>query len=72
MNETELLIEVEQVRAENRLLRHQLDNACDEALRMRHVVERFLTLSHMALHAGTGVGVGEAGATGAEDQYGPF
>lgn len=69
MNETELIVELEQTKAENRLLRHQLDNACDEALRMRHVVERFLALSHMALHAGTGVGVGEAGATQAQDQY---
>ena len=69
MNETELTIELEQVRAENRYLRHQLDNACDEALRMRHVVERFLALSHMALHAGTGVGVGEAGTPGAQPEY---
>lgn len=69
MNETELTIELEQVRAENRYLRHQLDNACDEALRMRHVVERFLAISHMALHAGTGVGVGEAGAAGTQPEY---
>lgn len=69
MNETELIVELEQTKAENRLLRHQLDNACDEALRMRHIVERFLSISYMALHAGTGVGVGEAGAAQSQDQY---
>ncbi len=69
MNETELTIELEQVRAENRYLRFQLDNACDEALRMRHVVERFLALSHMALHAGTGGGAGEAGTSGTQPEY---
>jgi len=69
MNEAELTIELEQTKAENRLLRHQLDNACDEALRMRHVVERFLALSHMALHAGAGGGVGEARTTGTQPEY---
>ena len=69
MNETELTIELEQVRAENRYLRHQLDTAFYEALRLRHIVERINAVSHMALHAGTGVGVGEAGAPGSQPEY---
>ena len=69
MNETELTIELEQVRAENRYLRHQLDTAFYEALRLRHVVERLHGISHMALHTGAGNGVGEAGTTGTQPEY---
>lgn len=69
MNETELTIELEQVRAENRYLRHQLDTAFYEALRLRHIVERINAVSHMALHAGTGDGAGEARAPGTQPEY---
>lgn len=69
MNETELTIELEQVRAENRYLRHQLDTAFTEALRLRHIVERINAVSHMALYSGVGGGAGEAGATGAQPEY---
>ena len=58
MNEETLTLELEQVRAENRYLRHQLDTAFDETLRLRQVVERLYALSHMALYAGTRDGVG--------------
>lgn len=69
MNETELTIELEQVRAENRYLRHQLDTAFNEALRLRHALERLHAVSHMALHAGTGLGAGEAGTPGTQPEY---
>lgn len=69
MNETELTIELEQVRAENRYLRHQLDTAFYEALRLRHIVERINAVSHMALHAGTGDGAGQAGTPGTQPEY---
>ncbi len=69
MNEAELTIELEQVRAENRYLRHQLDTAFYEALRLRHIVERINAVSHMALHAGAGSGAGEAGTPGTQPVY---
>lgn len=69
MNEAELTIELEQVKAENRYLRHQLDSAFYEALRLRHIVERINAVSHMALHAGQGGGAGEAGTPGAQPEY---
>lgn len=69
MNEAELTIELEQVRAENRYLRHQLDTTFYEALRLRHVVERIYGVSHMALHAGAGDGAGQAGTTGTQPEY---
>lgn len=69
MNETELTIELEQARAENRYLRHQLDTAFYEALRLRHIVERIHAVSHMALHAGAGDGAGQAGAAGTQPEY---
>jgi hypothetical protein len=69
MNETELTIELEQVKAENRYLRHQLDTAFFEALRLRHVVESINAVSHVALHAGTGDGAGEARTTGTQPEY---
>lgn len=52
--ETALTIELESARAEARYLRHQLDTTFDEALRLRHALERLHAVSHMALHAGPG------------------
>lgn len=69
MNEAELTVELEQVRAENRYLRHQLDTAFTEALRLRHALERLHAVSHLALHAGAGLGAGEAGAAGTQPEY---
>ena len=45
---------IEQLTAENRYLRHQLDRTFEEALRLRHKLEHIYALSHLALHAGTG------------------
>lgn len=69
MNETELTIELEQARAENRYLRHQLDNAFFEALRLRHIVERIYAVSHMAIHQSAGDGAGQAGTAGTQPEY---
>lgn len=35
--------------AEARVLRHQLDSAADEALRLRHKLEQIYTVSYLAL-----------------------
>jgi hypothetical protein len=52
--------EIARLREENAALRIQLDNMFDEALRLRHTVERLHALSHMALRAGEGLGAREA------------
>lgn len=50
MNEEQLSLELEQVQAENRYLRHQLDNTFHEALRLRQAMERIYSAAHMTLH----------------------
>jgi hypothetical protein len=49
MNE-ELALELEQAKAENRYLRHQLNNAFYEALRLRQAMEQIYATAHMTLH----------------------
>lgn len=46
----ELTFELEQVKAENRYLRHQLNNAFYEALRLRQAMEQIYATAHMTLH----------------------
>ena len=46
----ELTFELEQVKAENRYLRHQLNNAFYEALRLRHAMEQIYATAQMTLH----------------------
>lgn len=58
---------IEQLTAENRYLRHQLDRTFEEALRLRHKLEHIYALSHLALHAGTGDGAGEGPQAGDEE-----
>lgn len=60
---------IEQLTAENRYLRHQLDRTFEEALRLRHKLEHIYALSHLALHAGTGDGAGEGPQDGCEEKF---
>ena len=46
----ELTFELEQVKAENRYLRHQLNNVFYEALRLRQAMEQMYATAHMTLH----------------------
>ena len=46
----ELTYELEQVKAENRYLQHQLNNAFYEALRLRQAMEQMYATAHMTLH----------------------
>jgi hypothetical protein len=46
----ELIYELEQAKAENRYLRHQLNNAFYEALRLRQAMEQMYATAHMTLH----------------------
>ena len=39
-----------QAKAENRYLRHQLNNAFYEALRLRQAMEQIYATAHMTLH----------------------
>jgi hypothetical protein len=50
MNESQLMIELEEAKAENRYLRHQLNNTFHEALRLRHAMEQIYGAAHMTLH----------------------
>lgn len=50
MNEAQLLIELEEAKAENRYLRIQLNSAFHEALRLRHAVEQIYGAAHLTLH----------------------
>lgn len=53
-------IVIEQLTAENRYLRYQLDRTFDEALRLRHKLEHIYALSHLAIHPSSGDGTAEA------------
>jgi hypothetical protein len=46
----ELTYQLEQAKAENRYLRHQLNNAFYEALRLRQAMEQIYATAHMTLH----------------------
>ena len=50
MNEAQLLIELEEAKAENRDLRLQLNSAFHEALRLRHAMEQIYGAAHLTLH----------------------
>ena len=58
---------IEQLTAENRYLRHQLDRTFEEALRLRHKLEHIYALSHLALQSGVGDGAGEGPQAGDEE-----
>jgi len=46
-------------RNENRILRHRLDKALDEAVRLRQVLESILALSYQSIYPRQSEGAGE-------------
>ena len=55
----ELDLQLGDMQRENSILRHKLDRALDEALRLRHKLEHIYALSHLALRASESEGASE-------------
>lgn len=55
----ELDLQIGDLNRENSILRHKLDRALDEAVRLRHKLEHIYALSHLALRASEPEGASE-------------
>lgn len=55
----ELDLQIGDLHRENSILRHKLDRALDEAVRLRHKLEHIYALSHLALRASESEGASE-------------